>query len=69
MKHAICCVVVTDRDGWHVAYRVYTIRDGVLRESLLSIPLTRRIAPLYCERHGITDQAGLFVGAICSTDQ
>lgn len=65
----ICCVALQDRNGMHCGYRVYTSapdrRPMPVNQSELSIEHARRLVPRYCERHGI-DQAGVFVGAVCS---
>lgn len=65
----ICCVALTDRNGMHDGYRIYTAAPDraplFVRSSVMSIENTRRQALRYCERHGI-ETAGLYVGAVCS---
>ena len=65
----ICCVALTDRNGMHDGYRIYTTAPDAApvrwNYSVMSIANARRQALRYCERHGI-ETAGLFVGAVCS---
>lgn len=52
-----------DREYW---YELVTLREGELeaRRSIFSPARGRQMADKLCDRHGITDRAGLYCGAI-----
>ena len=71
MNRLQCFALVTHQRDGKFWTEIVTVRSGELaaRRSVFSLIRARRMADKLADRYGVTDRAGMYVGAIIRTDR